>query len=175
MGRKPETDRNNQIVYEATVEMMTVREIAEKHSISESRVYQILKDQSQQHLPEDIHKAMHALGLRTIKKTALEIMEKPSIPTFDVKGNPLIDPATGMPVYDDGMKIKAMDQYIRADREERILYARDSPKQERIIIEQQRSEMQLAVQKMAELVRNNPDMIREAFTPKAIEGHVEEH
>lgn len=173
MPRPPKTDRNIQVTYDVTVEMMTVRAVAEKYSISESRVYQILRDQSQQHLPEDVHTAMHSLGLRTIKKAALEIMEAPPAATFDVKGNPLYDPATGDPVYDYGARIKAMDQYVRADREERLLYARDAPKKQEIVISEQRSEAQRSIEALKQLAQIRPDILREAMAPRAIEGTVE--
>lgn len=176
MPRPPKTDRNIQVTYDVTVEMMTVREAAEKYGISESRVYQILRDQSQQHIPEDVHTAMHSLGLRTIKKAALEIMEAPPAATFDVKGNPLIDPATGDPVYDYGARIKAMDQYVRADREERLLYARDAPRKEHIIVSDQRSEAQRSLEALKKILQLEPDRAREAMgllAPQAIEGKVE--
>lgn len=165
-----------QVVYDATVEMMTVREIAEKHSISESRVYQILRDQAQHEIPDDVHIAMHALGLQKVERTALTIMDSKPTPTFDVKGNPLIDPLTGEPVVDETARLKAMDMWMRADRELRILYARDAPRRQEIILSEQRSEAQLALDALKTLVLEQPDLMRQAVIQgdmKAIEGQVE--
>jgi len=170
------TERNLQVVYDATVEMLTVREISEKHHISESRVYQILRDQAQHDIPDDVHIAMHALGLQKVQRTALEIMEAEPAPTFDVKGNPLIHPVTGQPVVDETARIKAMDIWMKAERSKSLLYARDAPRRQEIILSEQRSDAQIALEAMKTLAMEAPDMLRQAVTEsqvRAIQGQVE--
>lgn len=176
MARPAKTERNLQVVYDATVEMLTVREISEKYSISESRVYQILKDQAQHDIPDDVHIAMHALGLQKVQRTALEIMESDPVPTFDVKGNPLIHPVTGQPVVDETTRLKAMDMWMRAERSKSLLYARDAPRRQEIILSEQRSQAQDALDALRVLVLEVPDQMRQAVIQsdmKAIEGQVE--
>lgn len=176
MANPAKTERNVKVVYDATVEMLTVDEIADKYGISPSRVYQILRSQAQQEIPDDVHIAMHALGLKKIQKTAVDIMDDDPTPTFDVKGNPLIHPVTGEPVVDKSTHLKAMDMWMRAERSLAMLYARDAPRRQEIILSEQRSDAQLALDAFKTLVLEAPDLMRQAVIQsdmKAIEGQVE--
>jgi hypothetical protein len=198
VGRPPKTDRNTQVVYDITVSQMTARETATKHSISESRVYQILRDQAQHDVPPDIHMAMHALGLQRVERTAMDIMDSDPNPMFNVKGEPLYHPGTevferdmdgdlilskygkpiivgGDPVVDKTERIKAMDMFMRADEQIRKLYARDMPRRQEIILEDQRNESQLALGALKLYLESHPDAAAHAAlaSRKAIEGTVE--
>lgn len=176
MGRPPKTDRNNEIAYDVTVSQMTIREVAEKHGISESRVYQIIRDQSQHDLSEDIHIAMHALGLQRVQRSAMEIMDEPPKPMFDVKGNPLIHPVTGEPVLDKTEQIKSQDMFMRASEQLRKLYGRDKPRKQEIILSEQRDESQRALEALRNLVLNQPDLVKDiaaSIDMKAIPGEIE--
>src|ERR1700760_1301896 len=162
MGRPPMTERNTQVVYDATVSMMTVREIADKYGISEARVYQILRDQSKQGLPEDVHTAMHSIGLTAIKRAALEIVNAQPAAMFDVKGNPLYDPITGDAVRDHTARLKAMEAYQRADAEQRKLYARDAPRKQEIILSEKRNEMEQYMDALRMVASHRPDLLEQA-------------
>jgi hypothetical protein len=176
MGRPPKADPQ-QVIYDVTVKLMTAREAAEKHGITDSRVYQILRDAAQHELEPDIHVAMHAIGLQTIKRRCLEIMNDTAKAMFDVKGNPLVDPETGLVVRDNTEALKAGDLYNKADSEQRKLYARDMPRRQEIMISQQRSEVQIALDMVRTALQSDPEFAKRVAIssayPDAIEGHSE--
>lgn len=200
MGRPAKTVRNAEIVYDATVEMLTVREIAEKYGISEPRVYQILKIQAQDDIDDDVHVAMHTLTLRKILKNALEIANSEPTPMFDVKGKPLYRPGTeiyltdssgnkvldsqghwikigGEPVPDNSSRIKALDTALKTERNLAALGGRDAPSKQQIsITTEDRNNAQAALDALKTLVLEAPDLMRQAVIQsdmKAIEGQVE--